>query len=208
MADKVFENNQVLLVGKISSDFEYSHEVYGERFYKVELSVNRLSDCVDCIPVMISEYIIDVTKNYRGVSVCVKGQFRSFNLHLNNKTRLLLSVFAREVEFLEGANINEVENNNHIVLDGYICKEVIYRETPLGREISDVLVAVNRSYGISDYIPCICWGRNAIFASAFEVGTRVQILGRIQSREYVKKISETEAEQRIAYEVSVSRIKI
>jgi len=174
----------------------------------VELSVNRLSDFVDCIPVMVSEHVVDVTKNYRGGCVCVKGHFRSFNLHLNNKTRLMLSVFAREVEFLEGVDINEAENNNYIFLDGYICKEVIFRETPLGREISDVLLAVNRSYGKSDYIPCICWGKNARDVSTFEVGTHVQIWGRIQSRKYVKQITDTETEQRTAYEVSVSKVTI
>jgi len=206
MADKMFENNQVSLVGEIVSDFQFSHEVYGEGFYMVEISVNRLSNFVDYIPVMISERLIDVTADYRGTYVYINGQFRSFNRHEEHKNRLVLSVFARELEFLEEAD--EEEASNQIFLDGYICKEAVYRKTPLGREIADLLVAVNRSYGKSDYIPCICWGRNARFASTFEVGTHVQIWGRIQSREYVKKLSETEVEQRIAYEVSVSKIEI
>lgn len=206
MADKMFENNQVSLVGEIISDFTYSHEVYGEGFYMVELSVNRLSNFVDYIPVMVSERLIDVNSDYRGVYVYITGQFRSFNRHEERKNRLVLTVFARELEILE--EIDEETVSNQIFLDGYICKEAVYRKTPLGREIADLLVAVNRSYGKSDYIPCICWGRNARFASTFEVGTHVQVWGRIQSREYVKKISETETEQRIAYEVSVSKIEV
>ena len=201
MADKMFENNQVSLVGEIVSDFEYSHEVYGEGFYLVELSVSRLSDFVDYIPVMVSERLINVEESYIGQQVYIGGQFRSFNRHDEKRNRLVLTVIAREIELTD----NE-DAMNQIFLDGYICKDAIYRKTPLGREIADLLVAVNRSYGKSDYIPCICWGRNARFASGFEVGTHVQIWGRIQSREYVKKITETQIEQRIAYEVSVSKI--
>lgn len=201
MADKMFENNQVSLVGEIVSDFEYSHEVYGEGFYLVELSVSRLSDFVDYIPVMVSERLINVEESYIGQQVYIGGQFRSFNRHDEKRNRLVLTVFAREIELTD----NE-DAMNQIFLDGYICKDAIYRKTPLGREIADLLVAVNRSYGKSDYIPCICWGRNARFASGFEVGTHVQIWGRIQSREYVKKITETQIEQRVAYEVSVSKI--
>ena len=201
MADKMFENNQVSLVGEIVSDFEYSHEVYGEGFYLVELSVSRLSDFVDYIPVMVSERLINVEESYIGQQVYIGGQFRSFNRHDEKRNRLVLTVFAREIKLTD----NE-DAMNQIFLDGYICKDAIYRKTPLGREIADLLVAVNRSYGKSDYIPCICWGRNARFASGFEVGTHVQIWGRIQSREYVKKITETQIEQRVAYEVSVSKI--
>lgn len=204
MGDKMFENNQVSILGEIVTGFEYSHEVYGEGFYMVEVSVNRLSNFVDYIPVMISERLIDVREDYTGQQVLITGQFRSFNRHEERKNRLVLSVFAREIEFVDEAD--EECASNQIFLDGYICKEAIYRRTPLGREIADLLVAVNRSYGKSDYIPCICWGRNARFASGFEVGSHVQIWGRIQSREYVKKINEEEVEQRIAYEVSVSKI--
>lgn len=204
MADKMFENNQVAIVGEIVSDFVYSHEVYGEGFYMVDIAVRRLSDFMDYIPVMISERLIDVDKDYIGQSVYIGGQFRSFNRHEEKKNRLVLSVFAREIELIDQA---EEEAQNQIFLDGYICKDSIYRKTPLGREIADLLIAVNRSYGKSDYIPCICWGRNARFASSFEVGTHVQIWGRIQSREYVKKINETQMEQRVAYEVSVSKIE-
>lgn len=205
MADKIFENNQVSIVGTIVSDFRYSHEVYGEGFYMVDVSVNRLSNFVDIIPVMVSERIVDVTENYDGRLIYVQGQFRSYNRHEEKKNRLVLSVFARELEFIEEES-DELKSNQ-IYLDGYICKEPIYRKTPLGREIADLLIAVNRSYGKSDYIPCICWGRNARFASGFEVGSHVEIWGRIQSREYVKKINEEETEKRIAYEVSVSKIE-
>lgn len=204
MADKMFENNQVSIVGEIVSEFSFTHEVYGEGFYVVDVAVNRLSNYMDYIPVMVSERLVNVKEDYRGRYISVTGQFRSFNRHEEKKNRLVLSVFARELEFID--KIDEDVKSNQIFLDGYICKEPIYRKTPLGREIADLLIAVNRSYGKSDYIPCICWGRNARFVSGFEVGTHVQISGRIQSREYVKKLSETETEKRIAYEVSVSKI--
>ena len=185
MADKVIENNQVSIIGKVVSGFTFSHEVFGEGFYMVELSVKRLSDSSDRIPVMISERLIDVAQDYQGEYIQVEGQFRSYNRHEEKKNRLVLSVFAREVSFVEEAD--DKVRSNQIFLDGFVCKPTVYRKTPLGREIADMLIAVNRPYGKSDYIPCICWGRNARFASGFEVGSRVQIWGRIQSREYVKK---------------------
>ena len=205
MSDKIIENNQVTIMGEIVSTFAFSHEVFGEGFYMVDVSVRRLSNSVDTIPVMISERLIDVEQDYRGEFLMVSGQFRSYNRHDEQKNRLVLSVFAREVSFIE-EELDGAKTNN-ILLDGYICKLPIYRKTPLGREIADLLLAVNRPYGKSDYIPCICWGWNARFASAFEVGEHVQVLGRIQSREYVKKLSETETEKRTAYEVSVSKLE-
>ena len=205
MADKILENNQVPIVGEIISDFQYSHEVYGEGFYMVEVAVSRLSNFSDYIPLMISERLIDTSQSYIGQKVYVTGQFRSYNRHEELKNRLVLSVFVREIEFIEEET--EEMKSNQILLDGYICKDPIYRKTPLGREIADLLVAVNRSYGKSDYIPCICWGRNARFAARFEVGVHVQIWGRIQSREYVKRLNEDEVEKRTAYEVSVSKIE-
>ena len=205
MADKILENNQVSIVGEIISDFQYSHEVYGEGFYMVEVAVSRLSNFSDYIPLMISERLIDTSQSYIGQKVYVTGQFRSYNRHEELKNRLVLSVFVREIEFIEEET--EEMKSNQILLDGYICKDPIYRKTPLGREIADLLVAVNRSYGKSDYIPCICWGRNARFAAGFEVGSHVQIWGRIQSREYVKRLNEDEVEKRTAYEVSVSKIE-
>ena len=206
MTDKLFENNQVSMMGEIVSEFQFSHEVFGEGFYMVELAVNRLSNYSDYIPLMISERLIDTEQDYTGQLIRVSGQFRSYNRHEEKKNRLVLSVFVRELEFLD--EIDENEKTNQIFLDGYICKEPIYRKTPLGREIADVLLAVNRSYGKSDYIPCICWGRNARFASGFTVGSHIQIVGRVQSREYVKRIDEENVEPRVAYEVSVSKVDL
>ena len=206
MTDKLFENNQVSMMGEIVSEFQFSHEVFGEGFYMVELAVNRLSNYSDYIPLMISERLIDTEQDYTGQLIRVSGQFRSYNRHEEKKNRLVLSVFVRELEFLD--EIDENEKTNQIFLDGYICKEPIYRKTPLGREIADVLLAVNRSYGKSDYIPCICWGRNARFASGFTVGSHIQIVGRVQSRENVKRIDEENVEHRVAYEVSVSKVDL
>lgn len=205
MTDKVIENNQVSIMGEIVSGFTFSHEVFGEGFYMVDILVNRLSESVDEIPIMISERLIDVKKDYKGSLVSIIGQFRSYNRHEEKKNRLVLSVFVREIEFID--NISDSIKTNQIYLDGFICKAPVYRKTPLGREIADLLVAVNRPYGKSDYIPCICWGRNARFASTFEVGGHAQIWGRIQSREYTKKINDENAEKRIAYEVSVSKLE-
>ena len=205
MSDKIIENNQVTIMGKVATEFSFSHEVFGEGFYMVEVEVKRLSNSEDRIPLMISERLIDVTQDYTGEYIMVHGQFRSYNRHEEQKNRLVLSVFVREISFMEEEP--DGTKTNSIWLDGYICKEPIYRKTPLGREIADLLLAVNRPYGKSDYIPCICWGRNARYASGFEVGEHVQLLGRIQSREYVKGISDTETEKRVAYEVSVSKLE-
>ena len=205
MTDKLFENNQVSMMGEIVSEFQFSHEVFGEGFYMVELAVNRLSNYSDYIPLMISERLIDTEQDYTGQLIRVSGQFRSYNRHEEKKNRLVLSVFVRELEFLD--EIDENEKTNQIFLDGYICKEPIYRKTPLGREIADVLLAVNRSYGKSDYIPCICWGRNARFAGKFEVGTHIHLWGRIQSRTYQKRLDNDVVEKRTAYEISVSKIE-
>ena len=205
MSDKIIENNQVTIMGKVATEFSFSHEVFGEGFYMVEVEVKRLSNSEDRIPLMISERLIVVTQDYTGEYIMVHGQFRSYNRHEEQKNRLVLSVFVREISFMEEEP--DGTKTNSIWLDGYICKEPIYRKTPLGREIADLLLAVNRPYGKSDYIPCICWGRNARYASGFEVGEHVQLLGRIQSREYVKRISDTETEKRVAYEVSVSKLE-
>lgn len=206
MVDKVIENNKVSIVGEIVSDFVYSHEVFGEGFYLIDVSVNRLSNMADVIPLMVSERLIDVTKDYKGMIIEAAGQFRSYNRHEGMKNRLVLSIFVRELQFLD-EEVKDQSKTNYIELDGFICKPPVYRKTPLGREIADILIAVNRPYGKSDYIPCIAWGRNARFASQFEVGGHIKVWGRVQSREYTKKISEEESEKRIAYEVSVSKIE-
>ncbi len=206
MTDKVMENNQVVIMGEIVSDFAFSHEIFGEGFYMVDVRVERLSDSIDIIPLMVSERLLDVNGDYKGMYIAVNGQFRSYNRHEERKNKLVLSVFAREIDFVD--EIGESTKSNQIYLDGYICKEPVYRKTPLGREIADLLLAVNRPYGKSDYIPCICWGRNARFASNFEVGARCAVWGRIQSREYMKKISDDQLEKRVAYEVSVSKLEL
>ena len=204
MLDKVIENNRVSIIGEVVSEFQFSHEVFGEGFYLVNVSVDRLSDMVDIIPLMISERLIDVTKDYKGMLVRACGQFRSFNKHEENRNHLILSVFVRDLEFIESM---DGFRPNQIILDGFICKQPVYRMTPLGREICDILLAVNRSYGKSDYIPCICWGRNARFAGNLEIGSRIQLIGRIQSREYQKRVSENELIRRVAYEVSVNKLE-
>ena len=204
--NEVIVNNQVTISGEIVSEFKFSHELYGEKFYLVDVEIPRLSGSSDKIPVMVSERLVDIEQDFVGVKIKVEGQFRSYNHHGEKKNRLLLSVFAREIELID--EIEKNEKSNQIYLDGYICKEPIYRKTPLGREIADILIAVNRPYGKSDYIPCICWGRNARFASGFEVGTRCAVFGRIQSREYMKKISEEQSEKKVAYEVSVNKVEV
>lgn len=201
------ENNKVTLSGEIVSNFEFSHECYGEGFYTSMISSERTSGQKDIIPVMVSDRLVDVKADWTGRFVKVSGQFRSYNKHEGDKNHLVLSVFVRELEEFEEMPFSD-NYVNHISLDGYICKPPIYRETPLGREIADILLAVNRPYGKSDYIPCIAWGRNAVYASGLETGTRLQIEGRIQSREYQKRISDAEYETRMAYEVSVSRLEV
>ena len=209
MLDKVFTNNQVTIAGEVVSDFTFSHEIYGENFFLVNIAVSRLSDSCDIIPVMVSDRLMDVKGDYKGCILQASGQFRSYNRHEGVKNKLVLSIFVRELRFIEDDEVPEEQSkSNQIFLDGYVCKPPIYRKTPLGREIADILVAVNRPYGKSDYIPCIAWGRNARFAGGLEVGSHLQICGRVQSREYTKKIGEEEVEKRVAYEVSVSKIDL
>ena len=209
MLDKVIENNQVNIIGEVVSEFKFSHEVFGEGFYLVDVSVNRLSEMVDIIPLMISERLIDVTKDYKGMKIEVSGQFRSYNRHEETRNKLILSIFVRELQFIDDDDMPEDQSkSNQIFLDGFVCKPPTYRKTPLGREIADILIAVNRPYGKSDYIPCIAWGRNARYAAGIEVGGHLQIQGRVQSREYTKKINDEEVEKRVAYEVSVCKIDV
>ena len=207
------ENNYITLVGKVTGEKRLSHEIYGERFYIFDLEIPRLSGNSDIIPVTISERIITDEMLTQGKKLLVKGQFRSYNSYENEKNKLILTVFAKDI-----IEVNEEENTqnemvkkdvitNEVVLIGYICKKPIYRQTPFGREISDILLAVNRAYNKSDYIPSIVWGRNAKFARNLNVGDRIQIWGRIQSRFYEKKIDEETTVKKVAYEVSVSKIK-
>lgn len=198
------ENNIAAVTGVISSPFWFSHEILGEGFYEVIIKTDRTSGTSDNLVVMVSDRLIDITKDYTGKIVRVDGQFRSHNEWDGERNRLVLTVFAREWQEIEDADVRHI---NEIYLDGYICKEPIYRKTPLGREIVDVLVAVNRAYGKSDYIPCILWGRNARYAGELAVGTRVTIEGRMQSRVYHKHVGE-DIHARVAYEVSGSKIEL
>lgn len=200
------ENNYLVLIGKIISDKTFSHEIYGESFYVFNLEVPRLSGNEDIIPITISERLIANFDLTIGRKVVIEGQFRSYNSYENEKNRLVLTVFAKDI--IDYKEEQEENVSNEVVLNGYVCKKPIYRKTPFGREISDILLAVNRAYNKSDYIPCIAWGRNARFAGGLEVGSHLQICGRVQSREYTKKIGEEEVEKRVAYEVSVSKIDL
>lgn len=195
------KNNKVCITGEIVSDARFSHEVYGEGFYEFFVKVMRLSGQADILPVTISERLIAGAELENGKSICALGQFRSYNKIENGKSKLMLTVFIREL-----IELGEEKNPNSILLSGYICKPPVYRTTPFNREIADVLVAVNRAYNKSDYIPCIAWGRNARFVNNLKVGDRVAISGRIQSREYQKRLSDTEVKTMTAYEVSVSKL--
>ncbi|NLE24156.1 MAG: single-stranded DNA-binding protein [Clostridiaceae bacterium] len=201
------ENNSVNLVGKVVSSPEFSHEVYGEGFYIVYIQVPRLSDNYDNIPVMFSERLVSPDSIEDTHYLVIEGQFRSYNnFNSNSGHKLMLTVFAREIEISEEEVTNK--NPNQICLNGFVCRKPMYRTTPFGREIADILLAVNRAYNKSDYIPCIAWGRNARFAGSFEIGDNIRVWGRIQSRTYQKKVSEEEIEERVAYEISVSKMEI
>ena len=204
--EKVITNNEFELRGEVVSGFTFSHEIFGEGFYIIYVSCKRLSNSTDVIPVMVSERLMDIKKDYRGSLVCISGQFRSFNKYQEIHNKLLLYHFARNVEFLD--EIGDSCEANKLYLDGFICKEPVYRRTPLGREVADIMLAVNRPYGKSDYIPCICWGRNARFAGRLEVSEHIAVWGRVQSREYLKKLDDGNVETRTAYEVSVAKISI
>ena len=195
------KNNKVYVMGEIVSDANFSHEIYGEGFYEFFVKINRLSGQADVLPITLSDRLIQDGMLEKGKSICAEGQFRSYNKLENGKSRLMLTVFVREL-------LNEIpdKNPNSILLSGYICKPPIYRTTPFNREIADVLVAVNRAYNKSDYIPCIAWGRNARFVKNLGVGDRVAISGRIQSREYQKRYSDDDVRTMTAYEVSVSKL--
>ena len=209
--ENAINNNNITLAGVVEREPEYSHEVLGEGFYVFMLKCSRTSGNKDTLPVMISDRLVDIREIKVGQVVTVSGQIRSFNRHIDDvKSKLILSVFARELEMLaqDATELPFEENINTVILDGFVCKPPIYRCTPKGREIADILVAVNRPYGKSDYIPCIAWGRTARFCENLEVGTELRVTGRVQSREYEKKYEDGTVEKRIAYEVSVSNLEI
>ena len=214
MDTNYLENNYLTLVGKVTGEKKFSHEIYGERFYIFNLSIPRLSGNSDIIPITVSERLIKEDTLQEGKKLLIKGQFRSYNSYENEKNRLILTVFAKDIMEVEE---NEEEENdivrkdiitNEVVLVGYICKKPIYRQTPFGREIADLLLAVNRAYNKSDYIPCIAWGRNARFCQNLEVGTQVKVIGRVQSRTYEKKHEDGSVETRVAYEVSIGSLEV
>jgi hypothetical protein len=196
------DNNNVEIGGEIIEEVEFSHEIYDEKFYKFSIKTKRLSEYEDVLPVIISERLVNLDEIKLGKIVKISGQFRSYNLQTETKNRLLLSIFVKEIEFTDDENILTLNDAKFI---GYICKEPVYRKTPLGREIADVLIAINRTYKKSDYVPCILWGRNAKFCETLKVGDLVKLSGRIQSRTYEKKLQNGEIIKKTAYEVSVSK---
>lgn len=202
---RTFDNNVVTVVGTTCSDLEFSHEVFGEGFYNFKIKIPRLSNYNDILPVTISERLLVDFNFSEDKLIKIEGQLRSYNKVVDGNNKLILTIFARDI--MEESEEN-VANPNQIFLDGYICKEPVYRTTPFGREITDMLIAVNRPYKKSDYIPCIAWGRNARFSEKMQVGDRVKIWGRIQSREYQKKIDENKVIKKIAYEVSISKMSV
>lgn len=198
--DCLMTNNVVYLTGRVAEEPKYSHQVFGEGFYETKVEVERLSGLVDVIPVTVSERLLGEGDFEEGKYVSVSGQFRSYNKIADGKSRLMLTVFVRET------NEDLPPNTNKIELIGYVCKPPVYRTTPFKREIADVLIAVNRAYNKSDYIPCIAWGRNARFAEKLVVGDKVGLSGRIQSREYRKTDENGVESMRVAYEISVNRL--
>ena len=222
MDTNYLENNYLTLVGKVTSEKQFSHEIYGERFYSFDLSIPRLSGNADIIPVTVSERLINDEMMQIGSKLLIKGQFRSYNSYENEKNRLILTVFAKDIEKLEEEPVESEEGEetvandfakkdtitNEVVLIGYICKKPIYRQTPFGREIADILLAVNRAYNKSDYIPSIAWGRNARFCQNLEVGSEVKIVGRVQSRNYEKKYEDGTIVKKVAYEVSIGSLEV
>lgn len=203
MSNFQMQNNTVSLSGKVLTVPKLSHEIYSEKFYEIEIEVKRLSQMADVIPVSVSERLFFEQPLSVGQGITVTGQFRSYNKMVDERSKLMLTVFAKEV-----TEENLSLNPNTIELKGYICKPPIFRTTPFNREICDLLLAVNRAYNKSDYIPCIVWGRNARFCNTLPVGSLVSVYGRIQSRQYQKKLSEEETVTRTAYEVSVAKITL
>ncbi|SCN21432.1 Single-stranded DNA-binding protein SsbB [Clostridium sp. N3C] len=201
--DNLMLNNKIYLEGKVVSDLVFSHEMYGEGFYIFNLEVPRLSETKDVLSVTISERLLTGMELKIGSEIIVEGQLRSYNKFIDGSNRLILTVFARNVE----PCYEKSKNPNQIFLDGFICKPPVYRTTPFGREIADMLLAVNRAYNKSDYIPTIAWGRNSRFCQTLNVGDNIRIWGRLQSREYQKKVSEEEVIKKIAYEVSISKME-
>ena len=186
--------NHITLTGALASAPEYSHSNHGRRFYSFYLEVSRLSGAIDRLQILASEELLASTCVTEGEALTVEGQIRSFNNRAPHGRKLIISVLAETIAVTDGPHANQV------ILQGVICKEPVFRRTPLGREICDVMLAVNRPYHRADYLPCILWGRCAQEVSDYPVGTVLSITGRLQSREYLKVIDGV-AEQRTAYEI-------
>ncbi|OOO00336.1 MAG: single-stranded DNA-binding protein [Epulopiscium sp. Nele67-Bin004] len=206
MNDHILDNNEVQVIGKAITDTQFSHKVYGEGFYTFDVEIPRLSESSDVVPVTVSERLLTQVGEIKGKIFKVAGQFRSYNQYEDGKNRLILTLFALEVEEVTEKELTRNVNSLH--LKGFVCKNPVYRTTPFGREITDILLAVNRSYHKSDYIPCITWGRNARYANSIKTGDAIEVWGRIQSRIYQKKLESGEVIQKVAYEVSVSKMEI
>jgi len=206
MQERQLGNNNVTISGEIVSDFIFNHEMHREKFYNANLSILRKSGIADIIPITVSERLVNGYFGWKGQCIQINGQLRSYNKWIDGRSHLILSVFVKDFE--ETGELIFEENKNYIFLDGFICKPPIYKKTPLGREIADALIAVNRPHNKNDYIPCIFWGGNARYASSLDVGTHISLEGRIQSREYFKRISEAESEKRVTYEVSASKVEV
>lgn len=210
MNTNYLENNHLVLVGKITSEKSFSHEVYGENFYNFNMEVPRLSDITDIIPVTVSERLLIDMPIEIGKEIIVEGQFRSYNTYEENRSRLVLTVFAKEIveRVVTGPEDEKITVSNEVTLTGFLCKQAVYRKTPFGREIADILLAVNRAYNKSDYIPCIAWGRNARFCNNLPVGSAIKIVGRIQSRNYIKTLEDGTQLHKTAYEVSIGSMQL
>lgn len=208
MNDKQMQANYIRVVGTINSSLEFSHEVFGEKFYEFYMNIPRLSETSDLLPVIISERLLNGICMDIGEYIVVEGQFRSYNRYEDSANKLLLRIFVRDIKKPDAESIEELKKRpNEVFLNGYLCKEANYRTTPFGREITDMLIAVNRSYNKSDYIPCIAWGRNARYCDNLEIGDHVKIWGRIQSRKYQKKHDNDESMTKVAYEVSITKLE-
>ncbi len=200
--------NRVSMVGKVDKEFDFSHESFGEGFYKTTILVDRLNDTKDRIPLMVSDRLLDMDSSYAGRKIALEGELRSYNHHTSVKAagRPPMSVFVHNIRLLNGKEEKKAKEEDFINIEGFLCKPPVYRVTPLGRELTQLMVSVSRNYGKNDYIPCICWGRDARFAAHFSMGDRVSIQGRIQSRDYIRRTAQNETEKKTTYEVSVKRV--
>lgn len=203
------DNNNVTISGFIDGPFSYSHTSVGEAFYESYIRCQRLSTSEDVIPITVSDRLLDMSQDHTGKYVQIIGSFRSYNKKMENghRANLVLHLFVHEIKVLDEVP-EKRKDDNAVVLNGYLCKDPIYRITPLGRDIADMMLAVNRAYNHSDYIPCIAWGRNAKYAKSLHVGDHLKVVGRLQSRGYMKAMGGGSVEQRTAYEVSLNTLDL